>query len=135
MLNIYPRVCTILPLSQADLEITSGRMGWSAQSSFGNSGEPRPYCINQSVGQPPPNLLVKSWIDSSSRLKMVCRELMFPLCRIEHRYWETNSAHNSLNELIDLRGSLWNQASASPFKLVGNTLHSKRSPLALSIIA
>ena len=28
----------------------------------------------------PPNLLVKSRMDSSSRLKMVCRELMFPLC-------------------------------------------------------
>ena len=27
-----------------------------------------------------PNLLVKSLIDSSSRLKMVCSELMFPFC-------------------------------------------------------
>ena len=52
----------------------------------------------------PPNLLMKSWMDSSS--KMVCRELMFPFCQTEHRYWETNAAHNSLNELIDLRGSL-----------------------------
>ena len=58
-----------------------------------------------------PNLLVKSRMDSSSRLKMVCRELMFPFCRTEHRYWKTNAAHNSLNELIDLRGSLLNQAS------------------------
>ena len=48
----------------------------------------------------PPNLLVKSWMDASSCLKMVCKELMFPFCRTEHRYWETNAAHNSLNELI-----------------------------------
>ena len=34
----------------------------------------------------PLNLLVKSRMDSSSRLKMVCRELMFPFCRTEHRY-------------------------------------------------
>ena len=45
-----------------------------------------------------PNLLVKSRMDSSSWLKMVCRELMFPFCRTKHRYWETNAAHNSLNE-------------------------------------
>ena len=83
----------------------------------------------------PLNLLVKSRMDSSSRLKMVCRELMFPFCRTEHKYWETNAAHNSLNELIDLRGSLWNQARASLFKLARNTLHSKRSSPALSIIA
>ena len=69
------------------------------------------------------------------RLKMVCRELIFPFCRTEHRYWETNTAHNSLNELIDLRGSLWNQARVGPFKLAENTLHSKRSFPALSIIA
>ena len=31
----------------------------------------------------PPNLLVKSLMDSSSRLKMVCRELMFPFCQTE----------------------------------------------------
>ena len=73
----------------------------------------------------PPNLLVKSWMDSSSRLKMVCRELMFPFYRIEHRYWETNATHNSLNELIDPRGSLWNQARAGPFKLAENTLHNR----------
>ena len=83
----------------------------------------------------PPNLLVKSRMDSSSRLKIICRELMFPFCQIKHRYWETNTAHNSLNELIDLRGSLWNQARVDPFKLVENTLHSRRSSLALSIIA
>ena len=83
----------------------------------------------------PLNLLVKSRMDSSSRLKIVYRELMFPFCRTEHRYWETNAAHNSLNKLIDLRGSLWNQARACPFKLVKNTLHSRRSSLALSIIA
>ena len=28
----------------------------------------------------PPNLLVKSRMDSSSCLRMVCRELMFPFC-------------------------------------------------------
>ena len=83
----------------------------------------------------PPNLLVKSRMDSSSRLKMVCRELMFSFCRTEHRYWETNAAHNSLNELIDLRGSLWNQTKVGPFKLEGNTLHSRRSSPVLSIIA
>ena len=52
---------------------------------------------------------------------------IFPFCQTEHRYWETNAAHNSLNELIDLNGSLWKQVRASLFKLVGNTLHSKRS--------
>ena len=83
----------------------------------------------------PLNLLVKSQIDSSSHLKMVCRELMFPFCRTEHKYWETNAAHSSLNMLIDLGGSLWNQAKAGPFWLVGNTLHNKRSSPALSIIA
>ena len=56
----------------------------------------------------PPNLLVKSRMDSSSCLKMVCRELMFPFGRTKHRYWEKNAAHNSLNELIHLHGSLWN---------------------------
>ena len=83
----------------------------------------------------PPNLLVKSRMDSSSRLKMVCRELMFPFYRTEHKYWEINAAHNSLNELIDLHGSLWNQAKAGPFKLARNTLHSSRPSLTLSIIA
>ena len=43
MLNIYPPVCTILPLLQANLEIASGIMGWSAQSSFENSGGLHPY--------------------------------------------------------------------------------------------
>ena len=83
----------------------------------------------------PLNLLVKSRMDSSSCLKMVCKELMFPFCQIEHRYWETNAAHSSLNELIDLRGSLWNQARAGPFKLARNTLHNRLSSPALSIIA
>ena len=54
------------------------------------------------------NLLVKSRIDSSSRLKIVCSELMFPFCRTEHKYWETNATHNSLNEFMDPLGSLWN---------------------------
>ena len=54
---------------------------------------------------------------------------------LSNRYWETNAAHNSLNELIDLRRSLWNQARAGPFKMARNTLHSKRSFPALSIIA
>ena len=81
----------------------------------------------------PPNLLVKSRMDSSSCLKMVCRELKFPFCQMEHMYWETNAAHNSLNELINLHKSLWNQARVGPFKMAGNTLHNRRS--ALSIIA
>ena len=33
-----------------------------------------------------PNLLVKSLIDSSSHLKMVCSELMFSFRRTEHKY-------------------------------------------------
>ena len=33
-----------------------------------------------------PNLLVKSRIDSSSRLKTVCSELMFPFYRTEQKY-------------------------------------------------
>ena len=33
-----------------------------------------------------PNLLVKSRIDSSSCLKMVCSELMFLFCRTDHKY-------------------------------------------------
>ena len=70
-----------------------------------------------------PNLLVKSRIDSSSRFKMVCSEMMFPFCWTEHKYWETNVAHNSLNELMDPLGSLWNQSRVGPFRLVGNTLH------------
>ena len=57
---------------------------------------------------PYPNLLVKSRIDSSSCLKMVCSELMFPFCRTEHKYRETNAAYNSPNEFMDPLGSLWN---------------------------
>ena len=83
----------------------------------------------------PPNLLEKLWMDSFFCLKMVCKELIFPFSQIEHRYWDKNATHNLLNELIDLRGSLWNQAWAIPFKLAGNTLHSKRSSPALSMIA
>ena len=82
----------------------------------------------------PPNLLVKSRMDSSSHLKMVCRELMFPFCRTKHKYWETNAAHNSLNVLIDLHGNLWNQARAGPFRLPENTFHNRQSSPALSII-
>ena len=82
-----------------------------------------------------PNLLVKSQIDLSSRLKMVCSELMFPFYQTEHKYWETNAAHNSLNEFMDPLGSIWNQARVGPFRLVGNALHRRRSFLALRIIA
>ena len=55
----------------------------------------------------PPNLLVKSLMDSSSRLKMVCRELMFPFSRTEHRYWEkcrpqlTKQVDKSLREFVE----------------------------------
>ena len=48
---------------------------------------------------------------------------MFRFCRTEHKYWEMNDAHISLNEFIDHLGSLLNQARAGPFRLVGNTLH------------
>ena len=82
-----------------------------------------------------PNLLVKSRIDSSSSLKMGCSQLMLPFYRIEHRYLETNTTHNSLNEFMDPLGSLWNQARVGPFRLAGNTLHKTRSFLALRIIA
>ena len=81
------------------------------------------------------NLLVKSWIYSSSRLKMVCSELMFPFWRTEHKYWETKVAHNLLSEFMDSLGSLWNHARAGPFRLAGNTLHKRRSFPALRIIA
>ena len=64
----------------------------------------------------PPNLLMKLWMDSSSRFRMVCRELMFPFCQTEHKYWETNVAHSLLNMLINLHRSLWNQAKAGPFR-------------------
>ena len=82
-----------------------------------------------------PNLLVKSEIDSSFRLEMVCSELMLHFFRIEHKYWEMKAAHNSLNEFMDPLGSLWNQARAGPFKLAGNTLHRRRSFPELRIIA
>ena len=59
---------------------------------------------------------------------------MFPLCRTEHKYWEINTTHSSLNEFIDPLGSLWNQARAGPFRLAGNTLHKRRSFPALRII-
>ena len=42
-----------------------------------------------------PNLLVKSQIDSSSCLKMVCKEFVFLFCRIEQRYCYMNAAHSS----------------------------------------
>ena len=45
-----------------------------------------------------PNLLVKSRIDS---LRMVCKELMFLFCSIEHRYCDMNAAYSSLNEFIE----------------------------------
>ena len=46
-----------------------------------------------------------------------------PFLPDEHRYWETNAAHNSPNEFMDPLGSLWNQAKAGPLRLAGNTLH------------
>ena len=42
-----------------------------------------------------PNLLVKSQIDSSSCLKMVCKELVFLFCRTEQRYCYMDAAHSS----------------------------------------
>ena len=65
---------------------------------------------------------------------MANSEPMFPFCRTEHKYWEMNIVHRSLNEFMDPLGSLWNQARADPFKLVGNTLRMRRSLPALRII-
>ena len=59
---------------------------------------------------------------------------MFPFCRTEHKYWEMNATHISLNEFIDPLGSLWNQARVGPFRLAGNTLHKRRSFPVLKII-
>ena len=81
------------------------------------------------------NLLVKSQINSSSCLRMLCKELMFLFCRTEQRYCDTNAAHSSWNEFIELRESLWNQANASPHKLAENTLHKRRSLPPFRIIA
>ena len=55
-----------------------------------------------------PNLLVKSRIDSSFCLRMVCSELMFRFYRTEHKYWEMKEAHNSPNEFMDPLENLWN---------------------------
>ena len=82
-----------------------------------------------------PNLLVKSRINSSSCLRIVCNELMFLFCRMEQRYYDTNFVHSSLNKFIELRGILCNQDNAGPYKLVGNTLHNSRSLPAFNIIA
>ena len=81
------------------------------------------------------NLLVKSRINSSSHLRMVYSELMFPFCQTENKYWETKATHNSLNEFMDPLGSLWNQARVDPLRLIGNTLHRIRSFPTLRIIA
>ena len=55
-----------------------------------------------------PNLLLKSRIDSSCFLRIVCKELMFLFFRAEQRYCDANTANSSLNEFIELRGSFWN---------------------------
>ena len=59
---------------------------------------------------------------------------MFPFCHTEHKYWEMNVVHRSLNEFIDPLESLWNQARAGPFRLAGNTLHMRQSLPTLRII-
>ena len=59
---------------------------------------------------------------------------MFPLYRTEHKYWEMNATHSSLNEFIDPLRSLWNQDRAGPVRLAGNTLHKRRSFPTLRII-
>ena len=82
-----------------------------------------------------PNLIVKSRIDSSSCLRIVYKELMFLFCLTEQRYCDTNAPHSSLNEFIELHGSLWNKANVGPHKLPGNTLHNRRSLLVFRIIA
>ena len=59
---------------------------------------------------------------------------MFPFCRTEHKYWEMNTAHSSLNEFIDPLGSLWNKARVDPFRLARNTLQNRQSFPVLRII-
>ena len=81
------------------------------------------------------NLLVKSRIDSSSCLRIVCKELMFLFSRTKQRYCDTNAAYRSLNEFIELRGSLCNQANVGPRKLARNTLHNRWSLPAFTIIS
>ena len=54
-----------------------------------------------------PNLLVKSRMDSSSRLRIAWRELMFPFFLTEHKYWETKAAHSLPNVLIDPLGGAY----------------------------
>ena len=81
-----------------------------------------------------PNLRVKSWMDSSSRLRIAWRELMFPFCLTEHKYWETKVTHSSSNVFMDPLGSLWNHAKAGPLRLARNTLQSSRSSPTLRII-
>ena len=54
------------------------------------------------------NLIVKSRIDFSFCLRIVCKELMFLFCLTEQRYCDKNASHSSLNEFIELRESLWN---------------------------
>ena len=81
------------------------------------------------------NLIVKSQIDSPSCLRIVYKELMFLFCLTEQRYCNTDALYNSLNEFIELCGSMWNQANAGPRKLAGNTLHNKQSLLAFRIIS
>ena len=78
---------------------------------------------------------MKSRIDSFSYLRIVCKELMFLFYRTEQRYCDTNVAHSSWNEFIELCESLWNQANAGPRKLVGNTLHNRRSLPTFRIIS
>ena len=79
------------------------------------------------------NLLVKSRIKSPSCWRIVCKELVFLFGFTEQNY-DTNAAHSSLNEFIDLRESLWNKANVGSRKLVGNTLHNRWSLLSFSII-
>ena len=71
-----------------------------------------------------PNLGVKFRMDYSFRLRIAWRELMFPFCLTEHKYWETKAAHSSPNVFMDPLGSLWNHAKAGPLRLAGNTLQS-----------
>ena len=81
-----------------------------------------------------PNLIVKSRIDSSSYLRIVCKELMYLFCLIEEGYYDTNDPHSSLNSFIELRGSLLNQANVGPRKLAGNNLHNRQSLSTFRII-
>ena len=107
---------------------------WMARS-FSRSSEGLHPCYKPlPAGRLARNLLMKSRMDSSSCFRIGCKELMFLFCHTEQRYLEMNAAQSLLNEFIELRGSLWNQASVGPHRLAGNTLHNRQSLPAFNVI-